>query len=391
MLSKVLTIVPLLAGFASAVAVNPLPAPQSITWGNSGPIRFNAALQFNGPTNDLVWAAWQRAYQAIVTLQWVPAAIEAPIPTFEPFPGATETPSSSSRVKRDSGCSQISLKIDDYDADLQYGVDESYGLNVTSSAISIHAGTVWGAIHALTTLQQLVISDGQGGLIIEQPVTIVDHPNYGHRGIMLDTGRNFLGVKKIYEQLDGMALSKLNVLHWHLVDSQSWAVQLNAYPQMTKDAYSAKEQYTHADIQGVVAYARARAVRVIPEVDTPGHAASGWQQVDPSIVACANSWWSNDDWPLHTALQPNPGQLDILNPTTYDVVAGVYNELAPLFPDNVYHVGGDEIQKGCYNFSSLTTTWLNEDSNRTYSDLLQYWVDHAFPIYRNSPTRKLMM
>ena len=92
MLSKALATVLFLAGYASAVAVNPLPAPQSMTWGTSGPIAVNASLQFNGSTNDVVWAAWQRAWQAMVTLQWVPVAIEAPIPTFEPFPGATVTP-----------------------------------------------------------------------------------------------------------------------------------------------------------------------------------------------------------------------------------------------------------------------------------------------------------
>lgn len=81
----------------------------------------------------------------------------------------------------------------------------------------------------------------------------------------------------------------------------------------------------------------------------------------------------------------------ILNPKTYEVVAGVYNELVTLFPDNVYHVGGDEIQKGCYNFSEPITEWLEDNSTRTYNDLVQYWVDHAFPIYRDTPTRKLMM
>ena len=299
MLWQLRAVVPLLASLVDAVAVNPLPAPQSITWKNSsGPIRFNAALQYSGASNDAVWTAWNRAWQSMVTLQWVPAAVEAPIATFEPFPGASATPSS--RVRRDTTCSTILLTVDDYEADLQYGVDESYRMNVTSSQISIHAATTWGALHALTTLQQLVISDGQGGLLIEAEVNISDRPNYPHRGIMLDTGRNFLSVKKIYEQLDGMALSKLNVLHWHLVDSQSWPVQLSTYPQMVKDAYSAREQYTSADIQGVIAYARARGIRVIPEVDTPGHAESGWNQVDPSILACANSWWSNDDWASHT-------------------------------------------------------------------------------------------
>lgn len=377
-----------LLGLANAVAVNPLPAPQSITWGDSGPIPFHEGCQLSGYTNDLINQAWQRAYQAIVTLRWTPQAVEAPIATFEPFPSAT---ASSSRVRRNWGVSQIEVSVDDYGADLQYGVDESYSLNVTTSKISVQAATAWGAIHAFTTLQQLVISDGKGGLVIEQPVAIVDEPDYGHRGIMLDTGRNFLSLNKIFEQLNGMALSKLNVLHWHLVDSQSWAIQISAYPEMTKDAYSAREQYSHADVQAVIAYARARAIRVIPEIDTPGHAESGWSQVDSSIVACGDSWWSNDDWALHTALQPNPGQLDILNPKTYEVLTGVYNEVASLFPDDIYHVGGDEIQVGCYNFSEPISEWLEDNSTRTYSDLVQYWVDHAFPIYRNKPNRTLMM
>jgi hexosaminidase len=377
-----------LLSVADAVAVNPLPAPQSITWGTSGPIPFEqgGGCEQSGQGHDLVNQAWQRAYQAIVSLQWTPQAVEAPIGTFEPFPSPT---ASASRVRRNWGVSQVEVTVDDYEADLQYGVDESYTLNVTTSQISIEAPTVWGAIHAFTTLQQLVISDGNGGLIIEQPVEVVDQPNYAHRGIMLDTGRNFLSVKKIYEQLDGMALSKLNVLHWHLVDTQSWPLQISTYPEMTKDAYSAREQYSHADVQAVVAYARARAIRVIPEIDTPGHAESGWSQVDPSIIACGDSWWSNDNWTLHTALQPNPGQLDILNPKTYEVLAGVYNEVASLFPDNVYHIGGDEIQTGCYNFSEPITEWFADNSSRTYSDLVQYWVEHAFPIYRDRPNRIL--
>lgn len=358
----------LLFSLTNAVKVNPLPAPQAMTWGEGGPVQFQRGCQLNDQSHDVLNQAWQRAYQAIVTLQWTPQAIEEPIGTFEPFPSATAAPS---RLRRNLGVSTVTIHVDDYEADLQYGVDESYTLNVTTSDISIDAPTVWGAIHAFTTLQQLVISDGNGSLIIEQPVTIVDKPNYAHRGIMLDTGRNFLSVQKIYEQLDGMALSKLNVLHWHMVDSQSWAIQISTYPDMTKDAYSAREQYSHADIQGIISYARARAIRVIPEIDTPGHAESGWAQIDPSIIACANSWWSNDDWPLHTALQPNPGQLDILNPKTYEVLRGVYTEVASLFPDNVYHVGGDEIQTGCYNFSEPIMEWLNDNTTRTWSDLVQ--------------------
>jgi hexosaminidase len=385
-----------LASAASAVKVNPLPAPRNITWGSSGPIPIKKislrTSDSHGHNYAVVENAWDRTWSAIVDLQWVPAATEAPIPTFEPFP----TPSAKKR--RGATATEIrsiQLSVVDGDADLQHGVDESYTLEVTATGgnVKITAQTVWGAIHAFTTLQQLIISDGKGGLIIEQPVKIQDAPLYPHRGVMVDTGRNFITVPKILEQIDGMALSKLNVLHWHLDDTQSWPMQIRSYPQMTKDAYSSREIYTEADMRRVIAYARARGVRVIPEVDMPGHSSSGWKQVDPNVVTCINSWWSNDDWPKHTAVEPNPGQLDIIYNKTYEVVGNVYKDLSAIFTDNWFHVGGDELQSNCFNFSSYITEWFAEDPSRTYNDLSQYWLDHAMPIFRGTggPKRRLMM
>lgn len=386
----------LLVSAASAVKVNPLPAPRNITWGSSGPIPIrNVNLRTSdshGHNNALIQTAWDRTWSAIVDLQWVPAATEAPIPTFEPFPtGAGKT-------KRDSTATavrSVQLSVTDGDADLQHGVDESYTLEVTatSGSIKITAQTVWGALHAFTTLQQLIISDGKGNLIIEQPVKIQDAPLYTHRGVMVDTGRNFITVPKILEQIDGLALSKLNVLHWHLDDTQSWPMQIRSYPQMTKDAYSSREIYTEADMRRVIAYARARGVRVIPEVDMPSHSSSGWKQVDPNVVTCINSWWSNDDWSKHTAVEPNPGQLDVIYNGTYEVVGNVYKDLSAIFTDNWFHVGGDELQNNCFNFSTYITEWFAEDPSRTYNDLSQYWLDHALPIFRGTggPKRRLMM
>jgi len=128
-----------------------------------------------------------------------------------------------------------------------------------------------------------------------------------------------------------------------------------------------------------------------PRRDMPGHASSGWKQVDPSILACIDSWWSNDVWALHTAVEPNPGQLDPLNNKTYEVIGKVYKELADIFPDSFFHVGGDEIQRGCYNFSSLVTEWFADNSSRTYNDLVQYWVDHAVPVYHKEANKTLVM
>ncbi|KAJ5664637.1 hypothetical protein N7462_011450 [Penicillium macrosclerotiorum] len=389
-----------LASTVSAVKVNPLPAPRNITWGSSGPIRVRqVALRTtdsHGHTHAVVNEAWERAWATITNLQWVPAAVEAPISSFEPFPTAAPEPSASAKAKRAStakAIQSVQLSVIDGDADLQHGVDESYTLEVTATAgsVKITAQTVWGALHAFTTLQQLIISDGRGGLIIEQPVKIQDAPLYPYRGIMMDTGRNFISLQKILEQIDGMALSKLNVLHWHLDDAQSWPMEMRSYPQMTKDAYSAREVYTAADIRRVISYARSRGVRVIPEVDMPGHSSSGWRQIDPKIVACENSWWSNDVWEYHTAVEPNPGQLDIIYPKTYDAVRNVYTELSGIFTDNWFHVGADELQPGCYNFSSYVMDWFAEDSSRTYNDLAQYWLDHALPIFRSVGSHRRMM
>jgi hexosaminidase len=376
---------------ASAVQVNPLPAPRNITWGSSGPIQVNY-LNLNGRHSPLLTQAWDRTWETITTLQWVPAAVESPIASYPAFPTSTPVSTAPKAKRAPSAIHNVDVHVVDNDADLQHGVDESYTLVVGNGGIRINAQTVWGVLHAFTTLQQIIISDKKGGLIIEQPVKIKDAPLYPHRGIMMDTGRNFISVRKLLEQIDGMALSKLNVLHWHLDDSQSWPMQMSSYPEMTKDAYSPREVYTEHDVRRVIAYARERGVRVIPEVDMPAHSASGWQQVDPEIVACANSWWSNDVWAEHTAVQPNPGQLDIIYPKTYEVVNNVYQELSRIFSDNLFHVGADEIQPNCYNYSTHITKWFAEDPSRTYNDLAQYWVDHSMPIFRSvGDHRRLMM
>ncbi|KAL6707332.1 woronin body major protein [Coniothyrium glycines] len=386
----------LFAGNAEAVAANPLPKPANITWGESGCFTFGS-VSLEGPHHQVLQDAFHRVTNTISELKWIPAATEAPIRSFQPFP--TPTASSSRRKSRrqysTGNCTatitQVNIDISNLHAELQHGVDESYSLDLTagSDSIDITAQTVYGALHALTTLQQIVINDGTGNLVIEQPVSILDKPLFPVRGIMIDTGRNFISKKKIMEQLDGMSLSKLNVLHWHLVDSQSWPVEISAYPEMTEDAYSDNEVFSQSILKEIITYAAARGIRIIPEIDMPGHASSGWKQIDPSILTCADSWWSNDNWPTHTAVQPNPGQLDILNNKTYEVTGKVYKEMATLFPDDWFHIGGDELFLNCNNFSSLAVDFFN--SGKTMGDLYQYWVDHAIPNFRAQANKTLVM
>ncbi|KFY29278.1 hypothetical protein V491_00114, partial [Pseudogymnoascus sp. VKM F-3775] len=111
----------------SAVKVNPLPVPSSIAWGTSGPKRVAGGLVVRSTYNQAVNDAWNRAFQAITELKWVPATWEAPIPEFEKFPGTKRTTPSPLII-------EVSIEIDDYNADLQHGVDESYTLDISEKS-----------------------------------------------------------------------------------------------------------------------------------------------------------------------------------------------------------------------------------------------------------------
>lgn len=393
-LASVATASALFARHVEAVAANPLPKPANITWGSEGAFSVGS-LTLSGPDHRVLTEGFDRVINSIAELKWIPAATEAPVRSFQPFP--TPTGAASKRLRRqyptNSTGSLTTVKVDitNTQATLTHGVDESYTLEIASGSdtVEITAKTVYGALHALGTFQQIVINDGTGNMIVEAPVSIQDAPLYPVRGIMIDTGRNYVSKKKILEQIDGMALSKLNLLHWHLVDSQSWPLEIETYPQMTEDAYSANEVYTHAVIKEIISYAAARGIRVMPEIDMPGHASSGWKQVNRDMLACIDSWWSNDDWALHTAVEPNPGQLDILNNKTYEVTGKVYKEVANLFPDTWFHIGGDELFMNCNNFSSLASEWFA--SGKSMGDLYQYWVDHAIPNFRAQANKTFVM
>lgn len=378
-----------LAPYAAAIKSNPLPAPQNITWGSDGPVFIDPSVKVVvHPPVPLVEEAFNRAIKSIISLKWVPAAVEEPISSFQPFP--TDT----AKSKRDKSpeVHEISIVIKNSDADLQAGVDESFEFNATSESIEITSETPWGALHALSTLNQIVFYDDEKDqYYLELSVEIVDWPNYSHRGVLIDSGRNFLTVSSILDQIDIMALAKFNVLHWHIVDSQSWPLSLEVYPEMVKDAYSKREIYTRDDLYYVIAYAKARGVRVVPEIDMPGHTRAGYLQLNTSVLACENSFWSNDVWAEHTAVEPPSGQLDILLNETYDVIKNIYDEVSKVFSDNFFHVGGDELHANCYNFSEATQKWYAEDPSRTPKDLNQYWVNNSVPIFKNTPNRKMVM
>ncbi|KAF9131209.1 hypothetical protein BGW39_002115 [Mortierella sp. 14UC] len=385
---------------AEAVKVNPLPAPVTISWGKTGPIKIANDFKIVGPKHDVLSKAYERTAALIKEERWIPQTWEQPAGEFPPFPvlskRADEDEEPTLEAFNNGGNKKtiktITVQVSDLKSELQMGVDESYTLDITAAGQGIiKAKTPWGALHALNTLTQIVIDDGKHGLHIEEPVHIEDAPKYVHRGVMLDTARNYYPVKALMKQIDALAWAKLNVFHWHITDTQSWPLEIKKYPQMLKDAYSPREIYSQRDIAAIIKYGRERGVRVIPEIDMPGHSASGWLQVDKKAVTCADSWWDNDGWTHHSAVQPNPGQLDISYEGTYKLIKDIYSEAAALFKDNIFHVGSDELMTYCFNYSSSAMGWFEQRPGSTYADFAQYYLDKALPIYMDKPQRRLMM
>ncbi|HEY6225434.1 MAG TPA: family 20 glycosylhydrolase, partial [Gemmatimonadales bacterium] len=149
--------------------------------------------------------------------------------------------------------------------------DESYTLEVTPERAALQAPTVVGVLRGVETLLQLVTADSAGFFV--PAVRIADAPRFPWRGLLVDAGRHFEPVEVIKRTLDGMAVVKLNVFHWHLSEDQGFRVESRRFPLLQRDG-SDGLFYTQAQIRDVVAYARDRGIRVVPEFDMPGHVSS---------------------------------------------------------------------------------------------------------------------
>lgn len=151
--------------------------------------------------------------------------------------------------------------------------DESYTLQVPHGAAHVgllKANTVWGALRGMETFSQLVYTNDQNQLLINE-TEIDDQPRYKYRGVLIDTARHFIPKKVLLANLDAMAYNKFNVFHWHIVDDQSFPYTSTKFPNLTTfGAYTHRHVYSQEDVKDIIEYARMRGIRVIPEVDTPG-------------------------------------------------------------------------------------------------------------------------
>ncbi len=216
------------------------------------------------------------------------------------------------------------------------------------SAGSLVAPTVVGVLRGLETVLQLVATDSAGFYF--PAVHIADAPRFPWRGLLVDAGRHFEPVDVIKRTLDGMAAVKLNVLHWHLSEDQGFRVQSLRYPRLQKLG-SDGLFYTQEQIRDVVAYARDRGIRVIPEFDVPGHATS-WFVGYPQFASGPGPYRIVRTWGVYDAAF-DPTREDI-----YTFLDRFITEMAPLFPDPYWHIGGDEVNGVEWDANPRIRAWM---------------------------------
>ena len=273
----------------------------------------------------------------------------------------------------------IEVAITTTESKLITTTDESYSLSIitasTTTTAYIEAKTYFGARHALETLSQLIVWDENlVSLITLRAATIQDSPFYPHRGLLIDTTRNYFSTAIIKRIIDAMSFNKLNVFHWHLTDSQSFPFVSKRQPLMALyGAYSPAKVYSPEDIQDIVHYATVRGVKVVPELDAPSHVGNGWQWGPKyglgELAMCINK----QPWDTY-CYEPPCGILNPLNDNIYPVLGDIYRDMSELFQSDVFHMGGDEVVMACWNESSEIIDWLESKGHgQTHEDFLQLW------------------
>jgi hexosaminidase len=218
------------------------------------------------------------------------------------------------------------------DAIEKLGEDESYHLEVTPTHVELSAPNSLGVLHGLQTFLQLVHVTPQG--FAAPAVTIDDKPRFPWRGLMIDVGRHFMPLAVILRNLDGMEAVKLNVMHWHLSDDQGFRVESRQLPLLHEKG-SDGEFYTQQQVREVIAYARERGIRVVPEFDMPCHT-TAWFAGYPQIASGKGPYAIGTEWGvLDPAMDPS-------QETTFAFLDKFLGEMTALFPDAYFHVGGDE-------------------------------------------------
>ncbi len=281
---------------------------------------------------------------------------------------------------------------------------EYYELSVDTSGIKMAAQCPVGLVRAISTLVQLmkhpqskeedVHAPLEGWskaetpeiVRIEQvPIHIADSPRFGYRGLMIDSSRHFLKVESIKRVIDGMMLAKMNALHWHMSDDDSFPMQSVHIPGLAENSsFSRSMIYTVAEIKDIIHYAKDRGVRVIPEIDSPAHsrAVAGYAPLR-EIVTCLDAvmpYELKDFFMIHGG--PATSALDPTMSLTYSFAEAVLRDMLDYFNDELIHLGGDEVFYECWKERESIEEFMKKHNIATYPDLMIYYITRMRTILR---------
>ena len=248
--------------------------------------------------------------------------------------------------------------------------DESYRLEITPQSARLSAPNPLGVMHGFETFYQLA---GQGPDGFGAPATTIDdQPRFPWRGLMLDVSRHWIPAGVIKRELDAMAAVKLNVFHWHLTDDQGFRVESKKYPKLHTMA-SDGLYFTQQQIRDIVAYARDRGIRVVPELEMPGHT-TAILVAYPELGTVSGPFQLIRTWGIFD---------DVIDPSkeeVYKFLDGLIGEMAGLFPDEYFHVGGDEVNGKQWSASARVQEFKRAHNMKDNHDFQSYFTRRLLPI-----------
>jgi hexosaminidase len=245
----------------------------------------------------------------------------------------------------------------------ELGEDESYSLEVTPAGAKLDAATPLGIMRGLETFLQLVQTTSDGFAV--PAIAIQDKPRFPWRGLMIDVGRHFIPLDVLKRNLDGMAAVKLNVFHWHLSENQGFRIESKKFPKL-QEMGSDGLYYTQDEVRDLIAYAQDRGIRVVPEFDMPGHS-TAWFVGYPELASGAGPYQIERKWGVF-----DPA-MDPTQERTYKFLDGFIGEMAKLFPDQYFHIGGDEVSGKEWNTNPNIQAFSRAHGLKSNQDLQAYF------------------
>lgn len=297
--------------------------------------------------------------------------------------------------------------------------NEAYTLSVDEKAVTIKAGSNAGIFYGIQSLKTLIdpaaFASNKNKTIVLTGVEVKDSPRFGYRGFMLDVARNFQPKAQILKLLDVFALYKINTLHFHLNDDEGWRLEIPALPELSNvgakrahpnaqgshlqpsygsgpyiDQLPGSGYYSKEDFKEILRYATARHIRVIPEIETPGHARAAIKAMDHRYQAlmkkgdkvAAEQYLLHhfEDQSVYRSVQKwNDNVMDVAMPSVYHFLETVTDEIIAMYreagaPLSTIHFGGDEVPKGVWEKSPAFNSLKQSNSEvKTTADLWDYY------------------